>query len=114
MRVNNQTYNSTVQNPDSVRPKRTEEAPKTGTEQKVDKTSAAEAPENPDVSTDISARAKEMAQAKSVATAAPDLREAKIAELKKRIAAKQYNVKPEDVAEKMVREHLQTRGSGSA
>jgi flagellar biosynthesis anti-sigma factor FlgM len=47
-----------------------------------------------------------MATAKNIASAAPDVREARIEELRKRIAAKQYDVKPEDIADKMLSEHL--------
>ncbi len=60
----------------------------------------------------ISGRAREMAKAKDAASAAPDTREARIAELKRRIAAKEYNVSADDVADKMVEEHLKTRDLG--
>lgn len=60
--------------------------------------------------TDISDKAKEMSLAKKTAEAAGDVRESKIAELKRRIANKEYNVKPDAVAEKMVAEHLQNPG----
>lgn len=58
------------------------------------------------VKSDISARGKDMAKAKDVASAAPDVREDKIAELKKRIAEGKYNVAPEKIADKLVDEHL--------
>ncbi len=60
----------------------------------------------------ISNRAKEFAKAKEVATAAPDIREKKIAELKKRIAEGKYKVDHEAVAERLVEEHLQTKDLG--
>jgi negative regulator of flagellin synthesis FlgM len=59
-----------------------------------------------DTRPEISARAKELASAKAAATSAPDVREAKIAELKERIAAGKYNVDPKAVADRMVDEHL--------
>lgn len=65
-----------------------------------------------DVNTEISARAREMASAKEAASSAPDVREKMIAELKERIANKQYNVKPEAIAERMVEEHALTRDLG--
>ncbi len=60
----------------------------------------------------FSERAKDMAKAQSLATQAEDIREAKIAELKRRIANNEYNVKPDAVADRMVEEHLQTRHLG--
>jgi negative regulator of flagellin synthesis FlgM len=59
-----------------------------------------------DTRPEISARAKELASAKAAATNAPEVREAKIAELKERIAAGKYNVDPKAVADRMVDEHL--------
>jgi negative regulator of flagellin synthesis FlgM len=60
------------------------------------------------VKADISTKGKEMAQAKAVATSAPDVREQKIQELKRRISSGEYNVSPEKVADKMVDEHLKS------
>jgi len=54
----------------------------------------------------ISSRAKEMATARKIADEAPDLREEKIAALKERIQNGDYNVKPEEVADRIVKEHL--------
>ncbi len=56
--------------------------------------------------------AKDMAKAKEVASGAPDIREEKVAELKRRIAAGKYNVSPEAIADKMVDEHLKTADIG--
>jgi negative regulator of flagellin synthesis FlgM len=55
---------------------------------------------------EISAKAKEFAKAKEAATSAPDVREDRIAELKKRIAAGNYQVNAEAIANKMVDEHV--------
>jgi len=54
---------------------------------------------------EISERAKDFAKAHAVASAAPDVREDRIAELKKRIASGEYKVDSEKVAEKMIGEH---------
>jgi flagellar biosynthesis anti-sigma factor FlgM len=62
--------------------------------------------------TEISSRAKEMAQAKDVAAAAPETREEKIAALKARIAAGRYEVDNEAVADRMVDDHLRMSGIG--
>jgi len=61
-------------------------------------------------SAQISPGAREFLEAKGVAESAPDVREAKIAELRRRIENKEYNVKPEMIAERMVNEHLGTFG----
>ncbi len=57
---------------------------------------------------DISSKARDMATAKAVATSAPDVREDRIAELRRRIDAGQYNVDPDAVAERMMKDHAQT------
>jgi negative regulator of flagellin synthesis FlgM len=56
--------------------------------------------------TEISSKAKEMAKAKDVAASAPDVREEKIAELKRRIAAGKYQVDSDAIADRMVNDHL--------
>ena len=61
---------------------------------------------------EISAKARDAATAAQVAKDAPDVREAKIAELKKRIAEGKYNVDPKKVADRMVDDHLETAGLG--
>ena len=62
------------------------------------------------VKSQISSRAKDMAKAKDVALRAPDVREDRVAELKSRIQKKQYHVSPEDIADKLLKEHLETLG----
>lgn len=55
---------------------------------------------------EISAKGRELARAKDVAMSAPDTRDDKIAELKRRIAAGSYQVDAKAVADRMVDEHL--------
>ena len=62
------------------------------------------------VKADISSRGKEFARAKEVAANAPDVREEKVAELKRRIAEGKYKVDANAVADKLVNEHLTTSG----
>lgn len=62
--------------------------------------------------TEISGRARDMAQAKSVAQSSPDVREDRIAALKAKIAEGKYQVDAQKVADKMVDEHLQTASLG--
>ncbi len=63
-----------------------------------------------DVSASISPRARELANAKALATAAPDVREEKIAELKKRIAAGGYHVDADKIADRLVDDHIKMSG----
>lgn len=56
---------------------------------------------------EISEKARTMAKAKAMAKNAPDVREQKIAELKKRIASGAYKVDAEAVADRLVDDHLQ-------
>lgn len=60
---------------------------------------------------EISAKAKEFSKAQELASKAPDVREEKIAELKKRIASGNYQVNAQAIADKMVEEHV-TSGIG--
>jgi negative regulator of flagellin synthesis FlgM len=64
------------------------------------------------VKSDISNKGKEFAKVKAAATGAPDVREQKIAELKKRIAEGKYKIDDNAIADKMVDEHLSTSGLG--
>ncbi|MCM0604756.1 MAG: flagellar biosynthesis anti-sigma factor FlgM [Xanthomonadaceae bacterium] len=59
---------------------------------------------------DISDKAKDMALARKTAEGAGDIREAKITELKRRIANKEYNVKSDAIADKLVSDHLENPG----
>lgn len=61
---------------------------------------------------EISGRAREMSKAKEVAMSADDIRAEKIAKLKERIASGQYNIKPDAIADRMVKEHSDTHGLG--
>ncbi len=73
-------------------------------------TTSAPVADNGSARTEISPRAKEMSQAKAAALQAPDVRENRVADLKKRIANKEYDVKPEDIADRLLREHIETNG----
>ncbi len=54
---------------------------------------------------EISDKARDLAKAYAVASATPDVREDRIAELKKRIASGEYKVDSDKVADKMISEH---------
>ena len=59
-----------------------------------------------DSKSDISAKGKEFAQAHAVAKSTPDVREDRIAALKKQIQDGKYEVDANKVADRMVGEHL--------
>ncbi len=62
-----------------------------------------------DVKAELSAKGKDFAKAKSIASSAPDVREEKIAELKRRLAAGGYHIDANAIADRMVHEHLKMR-----
>ncbi len=55
---------------------------------------------------EISAKAREFAKAKEVASSAPDVREQRIADIKARIASGKYEVNSQAIADKLVDEHV--------
>jgi len=102
MRVN-QTGSNQVQGAES---KRTGKAGAAPDGKDAGKTGNAVAGDSGAVKPDISTRGKDFAAANVVAKNAPDTREDKIAELKKRIADGNYKVDAKAVADRMVDEHL--------
>jgi negative regulator of flagellin synthesis FlgM len=73
--------------------------------------SAAAATKNQSANAEISSKAKDMAKAKQIASDSPDVREAKIAELKERIQNKKYNVGADAIADKLVDDHIRLAGA---
>jgi negative regulator of flagellin synthesis FlgM len=59
-------------------------------------------------SVEISSRAKELSQAKELASSAPDVRADRVAQLKKQIADGNYHVSSEDIADRMLEDHWRT------
>lgn len=60
------------------------------------------------VKAEVSDRAREMAQARQIATDAPETREERIAALKARIQSGDYKVDSKAVADRMVDDHLRS------
>lgn len=83
---------------------------KNATANDAKKTTTSAAPTDSEVKAEFSSRAKDFSKAKQVASETPDVREAKVAELKKRIAEGKYKVDANAVADRMVDEHLNTAG----
>jgi negative regulator of flagellin synthesis FlgM len=62
--------------------------------------------------TEISSKGKEFATARAVATQTPDVRDDRIAELKKKISEGNYKVNADAVADRMIDDHLKMSGMG--
>lgn len=106
MRVN-QSGNNYVQNNEASGSKQTSRASAPNATKRFEKVASATAGGTEGAKPEISAKAKEFARAKEVASNAPDIREEKIAELRRRIAAGQYKTDPEEIADRMVDHHLE-------
>lgn len=103
MRVN-QSGNNPVQKSEVSGAKRSNQAASTQESQKAARAYQGGAADG--AKAEISAKGKEFAKAKAVASETPDVREEKIAELKRRIAAGTYKVDAEAISERMVDDHL--------
>ena len=79
----------------SERANATNEARKTGYAEETDSSAKSE----------ISSRAKDFAKAREVAASAPDVREEKVAELKRRIQSGMYKVDADAIADRMIQDH---------
>ncbi len=110
MRVNQN--NNQAQNLES--PSSANQAKRTDKAALAAKSRGSNAAASPDGSsrTDISSKAKEMAQAKNIASQAPEIRDERVARLKQMIAEGKYKVDADAVAEKMVKEHATTSDLG--
>ena len=106
-----QTGNHSIQGADANAAKRGAQSTET---QRADRSDRSERIEKADPSAkntsgakaEISAKSREFSQAKAVATQTPDVREDRVAELKKKIAEGSYRIDDEAIAERMVDEHL--------
>lgn len=75
----------------------------------ADKTTALPFASNTDsAKVDLSARAKDIARAKEIAMASPDMDQAKIEKFQKLIDEGKYKIDSKAIAERMVDEHLMT------
>ena len=111
MRVSS-TGNNPIQGADVSGAKQTSRATETQKTKKSDQAQGTTQVESDGATTNISPRAREMLQANAAAKSAPDVREEKIAELKRRIAAGSYQVDTDKVADHMVDDHLKMSGIG--
>jgi negative regulator of flagellin synthesis FlgM len=95
--------NQTSQSRGARRPERSESSESSSTE-----SSSARG----DVNASISSKARDLASAKAAATSAPDVREERIAELKRKIASGSYHVDADKVADRLVDDHIKMSGIG--
>ena len=113
MRVNqgiNQANSSAIQGSDVTGANSAKKSEKIKTSV-YDSKASGSASKSDSVKADISSKAHEMAQAKQIATDAPDVREAKVAALRDQIKNKTYNVSSEAIADKLVNDHLELPGA---
>ena len=107
MRIN-PTNSSPVQSSETSGAKKSEKIKSGPYEGKVNE---AVSKKTESASAEISSKAKDMAQAKQVASDSPDVREAKIAELREKIQNKKYNVSSEQIADRLVDDHIRMTGA---
>jgi negative regulator of flagellin synthesis FlgM len=93
---------SPVQGGDVGSTKRTDKSAAAGESRKTDR--ASDTAEG-GARSEISGRAKEFAKARETAANTPDVREEKVAELKRRIQSGQYKVDADAVADRMIQDH---------
>jgi len=108
MRIN-QTHSSPVQANDTSGAKKTDKTKQSAYEDRVEDKKSSQVTDS--ASTEISSRAKDMAKAQQVATDTPDVREAKIAALREQIQNRKYNVSANDVADRLVDDHMRLAGA---
>lgn len=111
MRVNQQSVNAQVQGAEVAKTKQGDHAKAKDAAARAGATSVSTAIPG-SVKTEISGKAKDMAQAKAVASNTSDVREDKVAALKAKIAAGTYKVDAEKIAERMFDDHAAMGAAG--
>lgn len=111
MRVTPNSVNDpSIARPESGSVRKTDKGSPAASAKKAEKPSSEAIADS--VSSTISTKGREAAKAKEAATDAPDVREEKVAELRRRIAAGKYSVDSDAVADRMVNDHLGMSGIG--
>jgi flagellar biosynthesis anti-sigma factor FlgM len=108
MRIN-PTNSSPVQANDASGAKKSDKIKSTPYDAKSE--NAAVSKKTDSASAEISSKARDMAQAKQVASDAPDVRESKIAALREQIQNKKYNVSASDISDRLVDDHIRLAGA---
>ncbi|MBY0469821.1 flagellar biosynthesis anti-sigma factor FlgM [bacterium] len=104
-----QTGSNPVQDTEISAAKKAERAAKA---QEGRQTKGAEAASTSGARPEISAKGREFAKMREAAKAAPEVRDAKVQDLKNRVASGKYKVDAEAVADKMVNDHVDMFGIG--
>ena len=108
MRIN-PTNSSPVQANDASSAKKTDKVKGSAYEARTEGPAVSKKTES--ASAEISSKAKDMAQAKQVASDTPDVREAKIAALREQIQNKKYNVSASEISDRLVDDHIRLAGA---
>jgi negative regulator of flagellin synthesis FlgM len=108
MRIN-PANSSPIQSADTQASKKTEKSKANAYEARSEASGVSSNSDS--VNTDISGKARDMARAKQAASESPDVREAKIAELREKIQNKKYNVGADAIADRLVDDHLKLAGA---
>ncbi len=101
----NPSASQSVQSTQIDKTQKTNQAAKTEKQQQIQKAKEQYAGVDASSKAEISSRAKDSAKAHLVASTTPDVREDKVAELKRKIAEGSYKIDADAVADKMIREH---------
>ena len=108
-----QSGNNSIQNSETGSAKRgtyaanSQEAKRTDRGEKTEKADeSAKSSSSPGAKAEISAKSREFSQAKAIATQTPDIREDRVADLKKRISEGTYKINEDEIADRMVDEHI--------
>lgn len=109
----NQTGSKPTQSTDVSSSKQMDQSSRAQNTKKNEKVNSTESEvqANPHARTEISSRGKELAQAKSIALDTPDVREDRVADLKKRIADGSYKINSSAIADRMLEDHLRLPGA---
>ncbi len=99
----NQSPSQSVQSSETSSAKRTDRSSAAGESHKAERGSAPATGEG--ARAEISARAREMSKVKDVAASTPDVREDRVADLKRRIQAGTYQVDSDAIADRMIQDH---------
>lgn len=105
MRVNPSAANN-VSSTQTEQLKKSEQAAKTNKMRESADGVKGGAATSPSTKAELSGKAKEMATAHAAAASAPDVREDKIAALKRRIQEGTYEIDSEKIADRMVSDHM--------
>ncbi len=108
MRIN-PANSSPIQSADTQASKKTEKSKASAYEARGEANAVSSNSDS--VNTDISSKARDMARAKQAASESPDVREARIAELREKIQNKKYNVGADAIADRLVDDHLKLAGA---